>query len=39
MYILSPKEGTYFQYDIVNRLKVQLCTYFDPQKALIFCVI
>jgi len=39
MYMLLPTEGTYFQYDIVNRLTVHIYTYFHPQKTLIFCVI
>lgn len=38
MYMLSPTEGTYFQYD-VNRLTVQICTYFHLKKALIFSMI
>jgi hypothetical protein len=35
MYIPSPTEGTHFLCDIVNRLAIQICTYFHLGKALI----
>jgi len=34
MYILSPTEGIYFQYDIVNRLTVQICNTFTYRRHL-----
>jgi hypothetical protein len=39
MYILLPTGGTSFQYDTVNRLTVQIYTYFHLKKALMFSMI